>query len=595
MLAFVSITELSILDWSCKFLMSDGLSNKVFVLALDGATFDLIRPWAEQGKLPLFSKLMAESAWGELNSTIPPITPVAWLTFMTGKNPGKHGVFNFFRPIRNDYAAVTPASATVNTESTLWELLSQRGRNVAILNVPMTYPPKPVNGSLFAGVPMPTGEMQFSYPPGLHEELMSHGWDLRKNASFSQGTYEGFLDYLKELVVMRTDATLYLMKNRPWDFFMIHHFETDQVAHMYWRFMENEAESHPLHNAMLQLFQCVEEQMARIIQALPQETSLLMLSDHGVGPVHCHLHLNNWLINEGFMHWKSSWSTKIRRIGYQIGLNPTNLYRRIPEAILQRLTLGQTRAEMARVDREVRSVGGGKSLVRQWFSTLMRMPFLYLNDIDWSKSVAYSGDTTQCGMIYLNVAGREPQGIVNPGIEYVELRERIRERLLRWMNPITGTKMVERVSFREDVYSGHQLESAPDIVIYYNEHDYESRKGALFLSHREVEPVKNAFATHRQKGMVLVHGSAIVPGEIQKDIDLMDLPSLILYLLNEEIPKDFEGRLPVELIDPSTFVQLPPRFGDATALSSHEHGSPELSADDNAIILEQLRRLGYIE
>ncbi len=225
----------------------------------------------------------------------------------------------------------------------------------------------------------------------------------------------------------------------------------------------------------------------------------------------------------------------------------------------------------------------------------MRMPFLYLNDIDWSKSVAYSGDTTQCGMIYLNVAGREPQGIVNPGIEYVELRERIRERLLRWMNPITGTKMVERVSFREDVYSGHQLESAPDIVIYYNEHDYESRKGALFLSHKEVEPVKNAFATHRQKGMVLVHGSAIVPGEIQKDIDLMDLPSLILYLLNEEIPKDFEGRLPVELIDPSTFVQLPPRFGDATALSSHEHGSPELSADDNAIILEQLRRLGYIE
>ncbi len=270
MLAFVSITELSILDWSCKFLMSDGLSNKVFVLALDGATFDLIRPWAEQGKLPLFSKLMAESAWGELNSTITPITPVAWLTFMTGKNPGKHGVFNFFRPIRSDYAAVTPASATVNTESTLWELLSQRGRNVAILNVPMTYPPKPVNGSLFAGVPMPTGEMQFSYPPELHEELMSHGWDLRKNASFSQGTYEGFLDYLKELVVMRTDATLYLMKNRPWDFFMIHHFETDQVAHMYWRFMENEAESHPLHNAMLQLLQCVEEQMARIIQALPQ-------------------------------------------------------------------------------------------------------------------------------------------------------------------------------------------------------------------------------------------------------------------------------------------------------------------------------------
>ncbi len=127
-------------------------------------------------------------------------------------------------------------------------------------------------GDLYAGLPMPGGDLPHSYPPALHDEFLAHGWDLRQNIGFSQGAYVDFIEYMKALLTQRTAATLYLMKNRPWDFFMVHHLETDQVAHMYWRFLENEAKDHPLHDAILRLFQFVEQQIELVLQALPAGT-----------------------------------------------------------------------------------------------------------------------------------------------------------------------------------------------------------------------------------------------------------------------------------------------------------------------------------
>ncbi len=169
----------------------------------------------------------------------------------------------------------------------------------------------------------------------------------------------------------------------------------------------------------------------------------MIVSDHGVGPVHYHLHLNNWLIQEGLLDWKNNFSTRLRRLSYRLGLTPTNIYRHIPPKILERMTLGQTRAEFARIERDVHSIDGRNSLVKQWFAALMRFPFLYLEDIDWARSVAYSGETTQNGLIYLNLKGREPQGSVAPGEEYQQVREKIRQRLYAWINPINGEKMVD--------------------------------------------------------------------------------------------------------------------------------------------------------
>jgi predicted AlkP superfamily phosphohydrolase/phosphomutase len=427
----------------------------------------------------------------------------------------------------------------------------------------------------------------------LYTELLDHGWDLRRNADFSHGSYEEFFEHLLDLVRVRTEATLHLMESRAWDFFMVHYLETDSVAHTYWRFWEYEGPDHPLHDAMLRLFQTVEGQMQRIFDALPDDATLLVVSDHGVGPVHYHLHLNNWLLQEGFLHWKDNVSTRLRRLTYRLGFNPTNFYRRIPERLLKRLTLGQMRAEFAGIQRQVHTVDGKAVQVKRWLAALMRTPFLYLSDIEWRTSQAYSSGTTQAGLIYINLAGREPDGPVQPGTEYEAVRQAIRARLYTWNNPFTGKKMVDRVCFREELYQGHQLDDAPDLIVFYQDEDYEDRKGAVFLSTNPIEPVKNAVATHRLMGMLLINSPAVEIGPIQSHVTLADMAPLIFYLLGEAVPTEFEGRLPTELLKPALLVARPPQAID-TPTSVTTPAAEGLSASDQEKVLEQLRRLGYL-
>jgi predicted AlkP superfamily phosphohydrolase/phosphomutase len=579
--------------------MSKNNTPKIFVLALDGATFDLIRPWVEEGHLPLFKQLMENGAWGELMSTIPPITPVAWLTFMTGKNPGRHGVFDFFRPIQKDYSELIPVSASLNQEPPIWRLLSQRGYRVCVLNVPMTYPPEPINGVIYAGVPTPANKADYSYPPELHRDLSSLGWDLSRDATFTQGSFAEYFAYLKDLAATRTDAALHLLQRETWDFFMIHYLETDQVLHSYWRFLESESPDHPLHDAMLHFYQYIEAQMARLLEHIGPNTQLLILSDHGMGPVHYHINLNNWLIKEGFLRWKPRFSTYVRRGLYKLGFTPSNIYGKVPPSLVKRLTLGRLRSELAQI-RRTGDVEQHRWSLRRFLVRLMRLPFLDFDDIDWSNSEAYSTGTTQAGFIHVNLAGREPQGKVRPGSDYERVRTALREHLREWINPETGRKMVKQVYFKEDLYTGPKLEHAPDVVAIYTEDDYDAKKGSIFLTLDPVQPIRNANATHRPMGIFIAKGSAFRSGHIQESqIHLLDMAPLILYLLDEEIPEDFEGQLPAAFLDQSLLSTRSPRKGQATVKYSEnspdEHVDSDLSEDDMASVIEQLRGLGYIE
>ncbi len=135
------------------------MSPKILVIGLDSATFDVIQPLINQSKLPNLQKLMANGIWGELQSTYPPITPAAWTTFMTGKNPGKHGIFHFVKRKPNSYDVRFCTAKDIH-EQTLLDLFAQHGWKVGSVNMPMTYPPLETNGYVVAGVPVP--------PTGAH-------------------------------------------------------------------------------------------------------------------------------------------------------------------------------------------------------------------------------------------------------------------------------------------------------------------------------------------------------------------------------------------------------------------------------------------
>lgn len=567
--------------------MSESSSRRLLTIALDGATWDMLDGWIAEGKLPNLARLIAGGVSAPLESTIPPITTVAWLTFATSKNPARHGVFDFFRPIRQCYTDLVPATADLNRQSTLWGILSRRGRRVGVVNVPMTFPPEPVNGFIIPGAPAPACDDP-GYPPGLVDELRRHGWDLTRDATLAQGSFDEMLCHLKDLVRARTEATCYLLGHQPWDFFMVHFLETDQVQHTFWRFLEK-ADS-PFRDAILHLYEEVDRGIGQILDTAG-DVPVVLMSDHGMGPTRYHVNLNNWLVQEGFMRWQRRPATALRRLGYRLGINPTRLYNALPPKLLRRLTLGDLRTGVAQIPTE--HVGHRRSLTQRLFELLSHGLFLSFNDVDWSRTAAYSTGTTGAGLIYLNLSEREPAGIVSGGAEYRRVREQIAQRLMNFTDPWTHRPLVKRVYRREELYQGPHITDAPDLIAIYRYGEYDHKKGTVFLSSRPVEPVRDANATHRPYGIFALYAPGVAQsGERLDAVHIQDVAPTILHLMGEAVPRELEGQvLETGLTDDYSAahpVQISeePTIGPAT--------DQELSSSELEIVLERLHDLGYI-
>jgi predicted AlkP superfamily phosphohydrolase/phosphomutase len=559
----------------------------VLVIALDGATWTLLDGWIVAGLLPNLAHLVAQGASGNLASTVPPITPVAWLTFATSKNPARHGVFDFFRPLRGSYTDLVPATGDMNQEPTLWGTLSRRERRVGVINVPMTYPPEPVNGFLIPGIPTPECPDP-GYPPGFVDDLRHEGWDLTRDAAVPQESYSATLAYLHDLVESRTEATCHLLDQDDWALFIVHFLETDQVQHTFWRFLDREGS--PFRDAILRVYQHVDEAIGRILRAAGDRIVLVM-SDHGMGPTHYFVNLNNWLLQAGYMQWRDRPATHLRRIGYRIGLSPASLYSLLPASLLGRLTLGELRTGLAQVTTE--HVGRQTTWTKRLVQILSRLLFLSFDDIDWSRTSAYSTGTTQAGLIWLNVAGREPRGTITAGKSYLDLRDEIAERLMDFRDPWTGRLLVQHVYRREELYAGPHLQDAPDLIVTYHHGEYDHRKGTVFLSARPVEPIRAANASHRQDGILLLHAADTVKsGSTINGARIQDVVPTVLYLLDEAVPAELEGTVLTQALTDSYIAAHPLRRSDE-ALSPRA-AEDAYSSDDLQTVLEKLRDLGYI-
>ena len=271
--------------------------TKLLIIGLDGATFDLIKPWAAQGKLPTLAKLMQTGVTGNLESTLPPVTSPAWPTFMTGKNPGKHGVFDFIRPRAGTFDMV---NASQIKSKLLWEILSEAGYSVGVLNVPITYPPRPVNGYMIPGLLSPD-QGKTVYPAELLKpyEAELGKYRLTPNVQYKAGNEAEFIADLHDLIDTQLRYALRLMKDQPTDVVMLHFLATDNGSHALWRFMDP---THPRYdaalapkysNALQKVYQHLDEAVAKVQAAAGAELqATVVMSDHGFGPLHRTINLN---------------------------------------------------------------------------------------------------------------------------------------------------------------------------------------------------------------------------------------------------------------------------------------------------------------
>jgi len=537
---------------------------KLVCLGVDGGSYELVSRWASEGRLPNFARLMAEGASGELRSVIPPVSAQAWSSFMTGKNPGKHGIYGFRRLKPGTYEIEFTSGRLVRA-ATLWRILSHAGRRVIVINVPMTYPPEEVNGLLVSGMDAPGRGSEYTHPPELKAELdrIAGKYVISQHFAGSLDSPERLLaarQEMLELFDVRCKVTLELAQRYPWDFLMVKFNLVDQSQHYFWKFMNGDGE---LRAAIYEAYSAVDA-MLPVFEGLGDY--LVILSDHGAGP-HSgkNIFLNEWLRREGYLTPKGGGRKTIGR-----------LLERGMRFLARRLS------------------HGAKDELKRLFPRLVSGSFglMKFSGIRWAASRAFLGECYDS--IRINQRGVFPEGIVEPA-EYDGLRDEIGAKLLALRDPETGAAIIRCVHKREDIYRGPFVCEAPDLIVEPEGFSYTLSKRILADEGPVVRSAphwRGISGVHRLMGMLFLKGPGIVPGR-RVEARIEDVAPTILYALGEGIPADFDGRVLTAAFEPGRLSQTPPRVTEA--IPAGPRTDRTYTDTDSEAVGERLRNLGYIE
>lgn len=553
------------------------MAIKVLVIGLDGATFDLIHPWIREGKLPELNRLIQGGSSGPLFTTYPPLTGPAWSSFMTGRMPARHGIIEFFRRQDNSYHQVLNNRLDIDGKS-LWKYLSEGGKTVGVMGIPMTYPPEQVNGFIITGLLTPPGRRDFTYPRDLLDELEEQigRYHLRLDEKYRPNNPYPLINELYENLENNTQAAEYLLTHKEWDFFMVHFYGTDRVQHEFWHLLDpshpnyNPKELKRLGNVIEDYFLKVDEAVGRLVNAVDNDTVVMVMSDHGFGPIYKFINFNNWLLQEGLLVLKNTAGTFLRHKLLQLGFNYTVLGK-----LVLRLGLGKQSVRMGRAKRE----------------ELQRKIFLSLNDVDWTKTKVYS--IGNFGQMYVNLQGREPSGIVTPGAEYNAVLDDLTRRLEKLTDPEDGKPVIERIMRREEIYQGPYAYRAPDLMFYTRNMEYKAMGLSDFPSNHVFDPVFGSRGHHRMNGVLICSGKGVFKeNTLVEGAQIIDLAPTILYLLDQEVPSEMDGKVLINLFTDAFRKDHQAQYQTGQA-SGMDSGSTELTEEEEAILADMLRSLGY--
>ncbi len=570
------------------------MREKVIVIGVDGGTFRLLKPWMDHGQLPHLKHIMDHGVSGQLTSSIPPVTVPAFPCFMTGKNPGKHGIASFFGSHRSCYEEI-PVDSTFIASKTLWEILSEDGRKVAVLNVPATYPIRPVNGVIISGLMTPEGKTDFAYPPGLLGELEDKFGSYRTDSETplylllyqSPTAIEKILQNAHDVLDYRFSVAEYLMEKDDFDFFMVHVFETDQIQHWLWNILDatdrryDKGLAEKYYDQILGYYRALDSRIGRMALKAGPEATVIIMSDHGFGPSHKGVDLNAWLLQEGYLKIKGDLFTQSKCLLWRMGWNP----RAFSDFARWWWLLKVVQGLLMRT----RSKKPGQ-FWRQLGRWLRFFP-LSLRDVNWARSRAYCM-LTGSGQIRINLAGRETQGIVKPGKEYEALRDEIIEKLKELCDPETGKRINAQVLAKEEIYTGEHTGDLPDITFLPEENEYVAWTSVTLPGPRVF--IDNIWfrGYHRMDGILLINGRPIRNGGKLEGASIVDLAPTILYLMGSKIPSDMDGRVLIEILKDGVLKDNPIEFvgrGEEKAMATHR-----MSKEDEESIIQRLKGLGYI-
>lgn len=456
--------------------------RKIIVIGVDCATFSLIKPWAEKGKLPTFRKLMSEGVHAGLESTIPPMTPPAWTSIVTGVNPGKHGIYNAYEGIDHSFKFV---NSTCRKSAAIWNLLSEKNYRSIVINVPVTYPPEKIEGIMVSGMYTPSIKSNFTYPRRIKEDLLTRGYEIWAPA-------QGNKDQLKNSIQKRAEATVWLMEEFSWDFLMVVFMAIDKAQHLYWGNW----------GTLLEIYRKIDDAAGMLINEVPSDAIVIVLSDHGYGSYNKAFYINNWLRRSGFLKSKKQYSL-LKPLGFARYL-PISGIRKIVDILPEKL-------------------------LKSAFHKAERIFSTPSQDIDFKQTKAYNYPDSDSITI-----------IKESSAEYEKLRNNLNERLLDVVDPSDGSRVIKKVLRREEVYWGPYVGKAPDLVIelpsgYLVSPDFDPLG-------RIVSSTLRRSSFHRRRGIFVMAGTDIRKhASLKGKVATWDVVPTILHMLKLPIPSYLDG------------------------------------------------------
>ena len=520
------------------------MAMRVFVIGWDGATFRLAEPWLREGLLPNLQSAIERGTRAVLESTIPPVTFPAWSSMVTGYGPGRHGVFDFSRRERGTYR-IRFINSRARKEPAFWNLAHDAGLRSCIVAVPTTYPPEPIQGCMISGFDSPVSThltAKCFHPHELYTEVhrMVGAFPVAgiQEVRIGRGWHESALAVLRETIRIKTHVLESLLQKEQFDLVMAVYGESDTVAHHFWPYADPQSsrrwfEDSPEHlrNAIRDIYMDLDTALGRLLRYTDSDTTVFIVSDHGFGGASDRIvHLARWLESEGYtaLHpADAGWfdSLKAAGLAYTPAWLQTQFFRwaagRAAGRIESRSRLGKYR---------------------------------------WSKTRVFSEELSYAPSLWINLRGREPEGIVEPGPEYEELLTELSERLLAWNDPIDGHPVVRHVHRRLDLYSGPHTEFAPDLILELEEpqgYQYTALPSGRSKDESPVERLSQKrliggkgagmAGTHRREGIFVAAGPKIVSTTVPATSDISVLPITsvapsVLTALGLPVPVDMEAK-----------------------------------------------------
>ena len=500
---------------------------RTVIFGVDGLTFRILHPLIERGDLPNFQRLGQRGCEAVLESKYPPVTPAAWTSLSTGLKPAKHGVYDFW-----EYEeAQQPGAARKSRVQThrkggkaIWNILSEYGKRVLVINVPLTYPAETVNGIMVSGYMTPSMNSDFTYPTTFKEELFrtvpDYEIDVNLKSIFRGDMVEGkkrLVDALLHMTERRMDLTMHLLQEKPWDFCYVAFVGADRLQHAMWQ------EISSLDARATEYYRLLDHSLGRILDQLGPDDSLFVISDHGFQGVSTTFDINEFLLSRDLLRVSSNAQREKAR-------RNANLKHRMKQLGLLSL--------LRKAKRHLEASGVVKKYQGDVYQPL-------LTDIDWESTLAHVPSLSGFLGGYADI-------FLDDALD-AERVAQLRDELQRQVNPRSGKPLVDAIYSTEVFGSGPFAPSEPHLLLLPTEGITFDMKLGNTRVWSEMSMVRGA---HQKDGVLYAYGGGIKQGFKAPNAEIYDLVPTVLRGMGLPLPGEFDGRVLHEIFEQQVEQEL---------------------------------------